>query len=302
MAVSPEVARLLENLERLRSHVESVRALSSTARDDIASVLHALVGGTGQDDGYGLVQRGFDELGIPLPEVPSWGSDISEEVDGEPVVLALRGSPATTAPTAPLLDHLAETCARFAVQGLEPNANWSYLDLIKKVRNKFGSHVDKRPPEWLQELRFYPAGDSDAVTFLLWRAAETTLAAVTEVLSHVGLDTERYEPGDRYLDGIDLKQAFVLGRPNDQLDVRAQLTCAKWASGNRRPVIGGVFGDEPFVFGLEADGRLSLTMGKPGESLLALTESFRLQGLPKVGRNEHCPCGSGRKFKNCHGR
>ena len=23
--------------------------------------------------------------------------------------------------------------------------------------------------------------------------------------------------------------------------------------------------------------------------------------LPKIGRNEACPCGSGRKFKNCHG-
>jgi preprotein translocase subunit SecA len=23
---------------------------------------------------------------------------------------------------------------------------------------------------------------------------------------------------------------------------------------------------------------------------------------PKVGRNEPCPCGSGRKFKHCHGR
>jgi preprotein translocase subunit SecA len=23
---------------------------------------------------------------------------------------------------------------------------------------------------------------------------------------------------------------------------------------------------------------------------------------PKVGRNEPCPCGSGQKFKNCHGK
>jgi preprotein translocase subunit SecA len=22
---------------------------------------------------------------------------------------------------------------------------------------------------------------------------------------------------------------------------------------------------------------------------------------PKVGRNEPCPCGSGKKYKNCHG-
>ncbi|WP_259464265.1 SEC-C metal-binding domain-containing protein [Pseudomonas prosekii] len=23
--------------------------------------------------------------------------------------------------------------------------------------------------------------------------------------------------------------------------------------------------------------------------------------FPKVGRNEHCPCGSGQKYKKCHG-
>jgi preprotein translocase subunit SecA len=24
--------------------------------------------------------------------------------------------------------------------------------------------------------------------------------------------------------------------------------------------------------------------------------------LPKVGRNDPCPCGSGKKFKKCHGQ
>jgi len=24
--------------------------------------------------------------------------------------------------------------------------------------------------------------------------------------------------------------------------------------------------------------------------------------VPKVGRNDPCPCGSGKKFKQCHGR
>jgi preprotein translocase subunit SecA len=27
-----------------------------------------------------------------------------------------------------------------------------------------------------------------------------------------------------------------------------------------------------------------------------------LRDQPKVGRNEPCPCGSGKKFKQCHGR
>jgi preprotein translocase subunit SecA len=24
--------------------------------------------------------------------------------------------------------------------------------------------------------------------------------------------------------------------------------------------------------------------------------------VPRVGRNDPCPCGSGKKYKNCHGR
>jgi preprotein translocase subunit SecA len=26
------------------------------------------------------------------------------------------------------------------------------------------------------------------------------------------------------------------------------------------------------------------------------------RGAPKVGRNDPCPCGSGKKFKQCHGQ
>ena len=26
------------------------------------------------------------------------------------------------------------------------------------------------------------------------------------------------------------------------------------------------------------------------------------QAVPKVGRNEPCPCGSGKKYKSCHGK
>ncbi len=27
----------------------------------------------------------------------------------------------------------------------------------------------------------------------------------------------------------------------------------------------------------------------------------QVRGTPKVGRNDPCPCGSGKKFKQCHG-
>ena len=27
-----------------------------------------------------------------------------------------------------------------------------------------------------------------------------------------------------------------------------------------------------------------------------------VKGVPKIGRNDPCPCGSGKKYKNCHGK
>ena len=48
------------------------------------------------------------------------------------------------------------------------------------------------------------------------------------------------------------------------------------------------------------DGSVSSESGQePGD---AATDANLAQGLPKVGRNDPCPCGSGKKYKACHGR
>ena len=36
--------------------------------------------------------------------------------------------------------------------------------------------------------------------------------------------------------------------------------------------------------------------GRQGQSVTMMRTS------PKIGRNDPCPCGSGKKYKNCHGR
>jgi uncharacterized protein YecA (UPF0149 family) len=33
-----------------------------------------------------------------------------------------------------------------------------------------------------------------------------------------------------------------------------------------------------------------------------LLESMRPAHHPKINRNDPCPCGSGKKYKNCHGK
>jgi preprotein translocase subunit SecA len=31
-------------------------------------------------------------------------------------------------------------------------------------------------------------------------------------------------------------------------------------------------------------------------------EDLDVNGLPRVGRNDPCPCGSGKRYKFCHGK
>jgi preprotein translocase subunit SecA len=33
-----------------------------------------------------------------------------------------------------------------------------------------------------------------------------------------------------------------------------------------------------------------------------VTANVNADNVPKVGRNDPCPCGSGKKYKQCHGK
>jgi preprotein translocase subunit SecA len=46
----------------------------------------------------------------------------------------------------------------------------------------------------------------------------------------------------------------------------------------------------------------STDAGEPGEEADVAVEQRPIRKQPKVGRNQPCPCGSGKKFKHCHGR
>jgi hypothetical protein len=58
--------------------------------------------------------------------------------------------------------------------------------------------------------------------------------------------------------------------------------------------------------GTRLENDLGLQTGGCPACAIPLTEDEYLRGaelaaLPVVGRNDPCPCGSGRKFKKCHG-
>ncbi len=63
---------------------------------------------------------------------------------------------------------------------------------------------------------------------------------------------------------------------------------------------GPVPGRRPERIGSESNGHTESSDGNGSEVKLELTPVRR--EMPKVGRNDPCPCGSGKKFKNCCGR
>jgi preprotein translocase subunit SecA len=63
------------------------------------------------------------------------------------------------------------------------------------------------------------------------------------------------------------------------------------------PTPGPALGRRDRVGTVDANGE---SQNGDGEVKLELTPVRR--EIPKVGRNEPCPCGSGKKFKNCCGR
>ncbi len=54
------------------------------------------------------------------------------------------------------------------------------------------------------------------------------------------------------------------------------------------------------VDALQQEGDVAVTEEMQDEAILAQQTFVREQ--PKVGRNDPCPCGSGKKFKQCHGK
>ncbi|MCX5697048.1 MAG: SEC-C metal-binding domain-containing protein [Candidatus Omnitrophica bacterium] len=60
----------------------------------------------------------------------------------------------------------------------------------------------------------------------------------------------------------------------------------------------------PEISGLEAPREESAVPQDPrfGPAHIASAPPIPSQSKVKVGRNDPCPCGSGKKYKKCHGR
>ena len=61
---------------------------------------------------------------------------------------------------------------------------------------------------------------------------------------------------------------------------------------------GGVLDDQPSAYGGEGYG---VDTGEPQEQVPAAVQQRRLEENEQIGRNDPCWCGSGKKYKKCHG-
>ena len=59
---------------------------------------------------------------------------------------------------------------------------------------------------------------------------------------------------------------------------------------------------DEFAEGGEPVEEVSARSGAAAAAMAAMGGDVALAGMPKVGRNDPCPCGSGKKFKQCHGK
>ena len=101
---------------------------------------------------------------------------------------------------------------------------------------------------------------------------------------------EAYELFEQYIYKVNydvcsylMKGKLLLGDPNDVREAREQKTDFSKSKAGR------------------ADAARQSAAAGAGQAQRAKPETFKRE-VPKVGRNEPCPCGSGKKYKQCHGK
>lgn len=158
------------------------------------------------------------------------------------------------------------------VVGEPPAGIQDWLDLLEDhVRRRVALDLDRHGPAALPEFDFLPIDDSESEEEAERRSAQSwsegacaALALAPTVMAQIEATPALREP---------LAPIVLLGMvDNDQ--------------GER----------------LDARARRRL-MGAAAVAAHRLWKHFHdSSAVPRAGRNEPCPCGSGRKYKHCHGR
>ena len=112
---------------------------------------------------------------------------------------------------------------------------------------------------------------------------------------------EAFELFSQLLDTVKLEVTRVL--MNVRVQTEAQVAEAAQAIEERVGHVSNVTYTHPNEDGSvsqESDEALAAVAARTGAAAVAPT--MAVGSVPKVGRNDPCPCGSGKKYKQCHGR
>jgi hypothetical protein len=161
-------------------------------------------------------------------------------------------------------------------------ASLNWKTIIAKSRNKYGSHVDLAPPQWLNDLRYYPAANADVITLLLLSFGEALLEAATYHLASNGQSVMLHKARTS-LNGICFQQGVLVADSATKVTADAHIMLTEEYSG-QRTILGGVYADRAFILGLDASRRPVVAVGNPDEHLEDLEHKF-LTGIDPIGLN-----------------
>jgi preprotein translocase subunit SecA len=111
---------------------------------------------------------------------------------------------------------------------------------------------------------------------------------------------EAYKYFEELMGNVRLQICTGLFRSASNLDSFEQMLALLSRTARAQgPQEGG--GAAPAVTTTVSTGGTAAEPATPAEQEIVLPAVTIRRETPKVGRNEPCPCGSGKKFKNCHG-
>ena len=100
------------------------------------------------------------------------------------------------------------------------------------------------------------------------------------------------------------EQTALAGAQYEAADDPVQGTGGLWQAARSGPAPGEevVFAPDPVAAGAQGNGGASLQQNSPGPAPEIEKPIVKDSEFERAGRNDPCPCGSGKKFKFCHGR
>ena len=184
-------------------------------------------------------------------------------------------------------------------------------DVVERVRKAYSVKESAENPEALGSLERY------VIINAIDRHWQEHLTEMEELRRAIGLRSygqkdplveykgEAFKYFEELMDNVRLQICTGLFRSASNIQSFENMLSmlsrgAKTQGPENAPPAGGAL---PASITTRQTGGAPSAPGGPGRDIkLPMPKPAPVKALPKVGRNEPCPCGSGKKFKQCHGK